>query len=110
MRFQAYHGVTDREKELGGQFEIDCEYGINFNKAAQIDSLENIVDYSAIYQTIENLVTQNRFNLVETLARHLADKLFESFRLEWLIIRVRKLNPPMPGNIDSFEVEIGRPK
>ena len=110
MIFHAYHGVTTAEKEIGCQFEVDCEYNLNIDKASATDSLEQTIDYSMIYETISDITLNNKFNLVETLARRLADAVLDSFNLSRVKINVRKVNPPMTGDIDYYEVEIERTK
>jgi len=108
LSFYGHHGVTEAEKEVGGRYEVDCEFGIDIKKAARLDSLNDAVDYTKVYSMIENIITGNRFNLVETLTQRIADSLIESFRFTRLTVRVRKMNPPIEGNIESFEIEIVR--
>jgi dihydroneopterin aldolase len=108
MKFFAYHGVLESEKQNGGDFAVDCEYEIISTNDKNKDSLESTVNYAEVYDMIADIVTNNRFNLVETLADTIADRLIESFPLNRIMIRVRKLNPPLPGDIDYFEVETER--
>jgi len=108
MSFYGHHGVSEAEKKIGGRYEIDCEFGIDIKNAAQSDSLGDTVDYTKVYAMIENIITGDRFNLVETLTRRIADSLAETFGLTRLTIRVRKMNPPIEGKIESFEIEIAR--
>ncbi|MCD6162911.1 MAG: dihydroneopterin aldolase [candidate division Zixibacteria bacterium] len=108
MTFFGYHGVTDAEKETGCRFEVDCEFHYDITDAVKSDSLEDTVDYSSVYDTINDLIQKNKFNLVETLAQRLADALLDEFAIKWLKVLVRKINPPISGNIDSFEVEVER--
>jgi len=110
MIFHAYHGVTPAEKEIGCQFEVDCEFNLDIDKASTADSLEHTIDYFLVYETISDIILNNKFNLVETLARRLADAVLDSFNLAWVKIRVRKVNPPVTGDIDYYEVEIERTK
>ncbi|MCP4583022.1 MAG: dihydroneopterin aldolase [candidate division Zixibacteria bacterium] len=110
MSFFAYHGVSEAEKEIGGRYEVDCEYDIDTAKAARTDSLEDTTDYTEIYAMIENIITNNKFNLMEALANKLADSLIKSFNIERLKLKVRKMKPPIKGNTEYFEVEIERVK
>ena len=108
MSFYGHHGVSEAEKEIGGRYEVDCEYGIDIKPAARSDLLNDTVDYTKIYSMIEDIVTGNRFNLVEALAQRIADTLVGTFGFTRLAIRVRKINPPIEGNIESFEIEIAK--
>ena len=108
MAFYGYHGTSAAEKETGRRFEVDCEITTDIKKAAVTDSLEKTIDYTRVYIIIEDILRNNRFNLIETLAERLADAVFESFDIKALKIRVRKKIPPVPGNIDCLEVETER--
>ena len=108
MSFYGHHGMAESEKEVGGRYEVDCEFGIDISKAAKTDSLSDAVDYTKVYAMIEDIITNKRFNLVETLTQRIADSLIESFGFTRLTVRVRKMNPPIEGNIESFEIEIVR--
>lgn len=110
MSFYAYHGVFDAEKEIGGRFEVDCEYEIDTALAAQTDSVTDTVNYAEIYAIVENIITQNKFNLMEALANKMADTIIDSFDIISLKLKVRKMKPPVKGNIDYFEIEIERVK
>ncbi len=108
MTFYGFHGASAAEKETGRRFEVDCEIAFDADKAVSTDSLENTINYTDVYRIIEDLMENSRYNLVETLAEKIADKIFSSFAIERLKLKVRKRNPPVPGNIDAFEVETER--
>jgi dihydroneopterin aldolase len=110
MSFYAYHGVFDAEKEIGGRYEVDCEYEIDAALAAQTDSVTDTVNYAEIYAAVENIITQNKFNLMETLANQMADTIINSFDIYRLKLKLRKMKPPVKGNIDCFEIEVERVK
>ena len=110
MTFYGYHGNSAAEKETGRRFEVDCEYSLDINRAAKTDALEDTIDYTKVYQIIEDILHNNRYNLLETLAERMADTLINSFSMESLKLRVRKRIPPVPGNIDYLEVESTRGK
>lgn len=108
MSFYGYHGNSQAEKETGRRFEVDCELVFDIAKASETDSLANTVDYTKVYRMIEDILKNNKFNLLETLVDRLADSIFKSFAIERLKIKVRKMTPPIPGNIDYFEIETER--
>jgi len=108
LSFYAYHGNSEAEKETGRRYEVDCELVCDIAKAAETDSLAYAVDYTKVYFMIEDIVINNKFNLIETLAARLADSIFESFVIDLLKIKVRKMTPPIPGNIDYCEIETER--
>ncbi|MGY8824806.1 MAG: dihydroneopterin aldolase [Candidatus Latescibacterota bacterium] len=108
MRFYAYHGLFDEEAQLGQRFEIDLELKSDLRQAGLKDDLKLSIDYSTVYKTVAEIVTQQRFKLIEALAEHIAAQIGRTYAPIALVVRVRKPNPPVPGDFDGIEVEIQR--
>jgi 7,8-dihydroneopterin aldolase/epimerase/oxygenase len=108
MTFYGYHGASAAEKETGRRFEVDCEYTLDISRAAKSDSLEDTVSYADVYKVIEDVLNNSKYNLMETLSERMADAIFNSFRIRSLRLRIRKMIPPVPGNIDYLEIETVR--
>jgi dihydroneopterin aldolase len=109
MIFYGYHGVEDAEKQYGQRFEVDAELFLDLNKAGQSDQLSDTVDYSTVYQVIEEIVLEGEFNLIEALAEEIAQTILDHFPLSEIIIRIRKPHVSLRGISDGVEVEIVRP-
>lgn len=108
MSFYGFHGVTESEKETGRRFEVDCELQVDVAEPGSSDLLEDTVDYSAVYDTIHTVVTGKAFALVERLAAEIAREILSSFAVYEVTVRVRKLIPPIVGQIDYIEIEVTR--
>jgi dihydroneopterin aldolase len=105
MTFYGYHGVSKAERETGRRFEVDCELELDIRKAAKTDKLADTKNYTRVYGVVEEIVSRNKFNLLETVAARIAKQLHEDFAPKRVIVRVRKRIPPIPGNLDYIEVE-----
>ncbi len=81
---------------------------VDMDKPARSDKLKDTVNYTEVYRTVEELVAQNRFALLETIGVRLANQILKKFKPKEVIIRVRKKIPPVPGNLDHIEVEVKR--
>jgi dihydroneopterin aldolase len=108
MTFYGYHGVSAAEKETGRTFEVDCELEVDLAEAGHTDRLTDTIDYSEVHSIIKETVEGTAFSLLEALASTLADKLLDSFPAYRVTLRVRKMNPPIPGHVKNIEVEITR--
>ena len=108
MQFYAYHGVFEEENRLGQKFEVDLELHINLERTGKSDSLEDTVNYALVYNIVKDLVTGTKKKLLESLAQSIADKLLNIYPLREITVRVRKLQPPIPGHLRSVSVEITR--
>lgn len=99
MRFFAYHGCFPEEKKTGNWFVVDVEITVPFVPVHLSDQLEGTSDYSRIFRITESEMSVSR-NLLETLAVRicwrLLDEMSEVLEVETV---VRKLNPPLPGEI-----------
>jgi len=110
MTFYGYHGTSQAERQTGRRFEVDCELFSNLDRAARTDHLADTIDYTAVYNLVEETIQKNRFNLLETIAVRLANQILKRFKVEQVVVRVRKKIPPIPGNLDHIEVEARRKK
>ena len=102
--FYAHHGVMQEEHRIGGRYEVDVIIELDLERAARTDSLEHTVDYERIYRLVEQIVTRNRFYLIEKLAFLIAEKVNETYpNVESIEVAVRKPNPPVGGTADHAE-------
>ncbi len=105
--FYGYHGNHHEERFLGGRFHIDVELETDFTEAAENDDLHLTVNYEAIYNLIQDLVTNESFKLIEALGRRIAMNVLEQFpAVEAVTVKVRKPGVPLKGVIDYVEVEV----
>lgn len=108
MRFFAYHGVRPEEAEKGQRFEVDVELGGNFKAAGTSDNIVNALNYEDIYRIVTETVTENRYNLIETLAETISKRLLYMFPSAKVRVVVRKPDVSLPGSLDAAEIEINR--
>ncbi|MBL7977966.1 MAG: dihydroneopterin aldolase [Bacteroidetes Order II. Incertae sedis bacterium] len=102
--FYAHHGVMQEEHRIGGRYEVDVIMRLDFQKAAETDELDATVDYGAVYEVIRELVTTNKFYLIERLAFLIGEAIMYKFSIvEAAEVTVRKVNPPVGGTCDKAE-------
>ena len=109
MIFYAYHGVETSEKQLGQRFEVDVELFLELTNAGHSDQLSDTVDYTHVYQVIEEIMLESDFNLLEALAEEISQTVIERFPVAATTVRVRKPHVSLRGIADGVEVEITRP-
>jgi dihydroneopterin aldolase len=108
MSFYAYHGVSAAEKETGRRYEVDCDLYLDLTRAAASDKLTDTVNYAKVYETVESVIADKKYSLIESLAAEICKQLLTFEQIESVRIKVRKKMPPIPGNLDYIEVEMQR--
>jgi len=69
----AHHGVYDWEKQRGQTFAVDAVLELDTAPAAAGDDLDKTVNYAELAQRLHAVLTGEPVDLLETLARRLAD-------------------------------------
>ena len=108
MIFYGYHAVYEFEKEKGTNFEIDLELFTPLAKSSKSDNIEHTINYEDIYELVKKIFGSKSYFLLEKLADSISRSIFEEHKIEKLIIRVRKINAPLDGKLDSVEIELER--
>jgi dihydroneopterin aldolase len=106
MAFYAHHGATAAERELGQIFQVDVEIWLDMQSATASDDLSQTVDYGEIHLLVEKVVMGREFTLLETLAQAILTSVVERYKLDRVVVRVRKPHPPLAGKLDCVEVEL----
>jgi len=108
MVFYGHHGFNSAEKELGQHWEVDVEIEGDLSFPAQTDSLKDTIDYTEVYRKVKDVIENENFSLLESIAERIADKLLDSFTAYEVVVRVKKQHPPLGGPIKYACVEIRR--
>lgn len=109
MTFFGYHGVLDFEGEFGQPFIVDARLETSTQKAGVTDELEYSTHYGEVFETIQDVVENERFQLLEALAEQIAAQVLANYPLiEAVTIKVNKPQAPIRGHFKNVGVEIYR--
>lgn len=108
MEFYAYHGCFAEEKVVGNKFIVDLTLEADCAKASETDNLQDAVNYQHAYNIVKREVAVPS-NLLEHVCRRILDGLYaEMTGIGRATVRVRKMNPPMGGQMRSVSVTLSR--
>lgn len=106
MDFHAFIGCFAEEKIIGTRFLVDVFLKADTTQAEVSDSLNDTVNYQAVYQVVK-IVMQQKNNLLEHTARQIVDTLLKKFpTVEEIKCTIRKMNPPLGGHLRSVSVTL----
>jgi dihydroneopterin aldolase len=111
MRFRGKHGVLEEELLAAQPFEVDVELWLDLGPAGRSDDLSQTVDYRAVFDIARETIEGPSCRLIEALAERIAGRvlaLFEALELSEVVVRVRKPEVALPGELDCAAVEIRR--
>ena len=110
MEFHSYIGCFDEEKVIGTRFLVDVFFEIDATGAKESDDLHDTVNYQNVYLEIKDIM-QQKINLLEHAVHLIEQRLMEAFpEIQTLTCKIRKMNPPLGGQIGnvSFESTVSR--
>lgn len=109
LRLRGNHGVFEREKQTGQEFQFDIDCAFDTRACAQSDDYEQALCYASLCDLARQVCGDGPFDLVETLANRLADLILEKNpSVTETRIAVRKPTAPMKGTFDAVGVQISR--
>lgn len=108
IEFHGHCGVTAEERKVGQRFAVDVELGVDLRSAAKQDNVAKTVNYAAVCRTVLEVGRKEHCRLVETLADRIADALLQRFGALELLLRVKKVQPPLEEIKGGVAVEIRR--
>jgi 7,8-dihydroneopterin aldolase/epimerase/oxygenase len=107
MKFYAHHGYYDAEREKGNDFIVDAYVTADLDEGLN-DKLEHALNYELIFDCVKKEIKKPA-KLLETVAVNILNELQKKFPSAIsLRVRVSKLTPPLPGDVQRAFVELER--
>jgi len=107
LRVSTVIGVYDWEREIEQALTFSIDMAADVAKAARNDDIRDTLDYSAVAQAVKAVVTEGRFQLIETAAEAVAQRLVADHGLAW--VRVEVVKPiPSEGYTAAITIERGK--
>src|ERR1700741_851059 len=90
LRVPTVIGVYDWEREIEQALTFAVDMAADVARAAARDDLKDALDYSAVAHTIKCVVIEGKFQLIETAAERVAQRLIADYALTWVRVQVVK--------------------
>ena len=105
IKIHTNHGCLEEEGKIGGDYIVNVEVNTDLTLSAQTDELNDTVDYVAIYNIVYEHM-KRRVKLLETVVQRIIDDILKNHPTVKLAqVEVRKINPPIGGEVGYVSVE-----
>ncbi|MBC3535666.1 dihydroneopterin aldolase [Megasphaera hominis] len=109
LHFYGYHGVFPEETRKGQPFSVDVTLEFDASRAEETDSINETVDYSAVYGTIQKIVEGDPYKLIEKVAAVIARAILAEYSLVQAVeVTLHKPQAPIDGHFDDVLFVIRR--
>jgi 7,8-dihydroneopterin aldolase/epimerase/oxygenase len=106
LELRGHHGVEEDERTRGQRFLFDV--WLDAVEPAG-DRIEDAVDYREVAACVREVSDGTRFQLLESLAAALAERLVARFPVERVRVRVRKPDVELDPSVEYASVTAERP-
>jgi len=108
LRAYGHTGLLAEERRLGQWFEVELTLWLDLAPAAASDAIADTFDYAKASTSVQHLIQNQSFQLIETLAAAIAQLLLSDRRLQQVRVQLTKLAPPIANFTGSVTVDITR--
>jgi len=108
LRARGFHGVLPQERQDGQDFLVDVVVHLDTRRAAATDDLAATVDYGVLAQRVVDVVAGEPFDLIETLAEHIAAVALDDALVQAVDVTVHKPSAPIAVPFADVEVRVSR--
>jgi len=106
IKVYAYHGCLAEEERIGGNYIVDLSVKADLTDSFKSDKLNDTIDYVFLNKIVEEEMAV-RSKLIEQVAYRILKRIKESDRrIERVSVKVRKLTPPINGDVEEVAVLI----
>ena len=103
----ANHGVLQQEKTLGQKFIISAKIYADLEEAYNTDDVNKTINYAKVCELLTKVTKEECYDLIETLASELANKVLEQYELvDSIEITVKKPFAPINLPVECVSVSV----
>ncbi len=108
MEFYAYHGCFKEEQVVGNKFMVNIAIKVDVEKPSKTDSINDALNYVSVYQITKTEIMKNS-HLVENVTERILNAIQQKFDyVDWVRVKVSKMNPPMGGQMKAVSITMER--
>ena len=90
LEIEAIIGIYDFERTTPQKVVFDMEMSWDNRRAAKSENIDDALNYKTLSDHLKEYVGNSDFQLIETLAEHVAKIVLEDYDVEWLSLTLHK--------------------
>ncbi len=106
VRFRSRHGVSASERKLLQDFVANVELSLPPAELPHNDERREVLDYDRVASLVVEEGTIRSHRLLETLAKHIVQRLLAETPATSVRVVVTKPRPPTASSVESASVEL----
>ncbi len=108
IRSYGYTGYLAEEQFLGQWFEADLRISLDLVPAGHSDRIEDTLDYRCIIAEVKEIISTQKFALVEKLAETLVQAVLKHHQVQAVELKLHKPAAPIPDFGGRITIELQR--
>ena len=101
-------GIYDWERTTRQRVILDIEMGTDITVAASVEDVDSTLNYKTVSEALTEFVGNSEFQLVETMAERICERVMTDFGVVWMKLTLHKPDA-LPGGTDvGVIIERGR--
>lgn len=106
LRFYAFHGVFDEERQIGNEFRVSLSVTLPFNEKMETDDIDSTVSYADLFDLVSYEMNRTSKTL-EKVALSIAHRIQIQYpQVTEGNIRIEKVRPPIPHMLGTASVTL----
>ena len=106
IRTKSFHGCLKEEAIIGGDYRTDVWIMLKKEYSIKTDELDQTVDYGVVAELVVDEMGV-RSKLIESVCERIVNRIFSlSKNIDWVEVKVCKINPPIDGDVQNVSVVI----
>lgn len=109
LQVYAYHGVAQEEKVTGQMFLVSLRIGVNLERAAASDDVNDTLNYADICNDVQTVMQSGKCDLIEAAAMDIIEYLFRRYAgIVEISVMLKKPWAPMGHHLKYAAVVLER--
>ena len=106
LEIECIIGIRKRERKEKQKIYVTAEIYTSMEKAAKTRNIKDAINYSAVIKKIKNIVINNKYLLLETMAKDIANMILKNKKVNEVNVLIKKPDALKKGKYVGVKIRI----